>query len=310
MALQPQNTKKALSTHATTKIVDLMVDRSLGEAQKRAYSYSLFVRFCLPARSPQRNDGVEPRFWTRKFKDEIFEIGRHENFGIPYGVYARQCQIFIDSEIILKKSNIIDLGDSWRDFLEKLGYTDGGARYALAAQLTNLLTCSFRVDSRHFPGVRGNFFISNVTALPFDVRNPDQQMLFGGKVRLNADYVQQTMNHGVPLDLDLLRAFKNNCLALDFYRFLAYRNNELNSKQIAIKNFTGPEEMRPVSLAKKLYFHDELLFDQLGYAPEHHRDARKRLKVLLKAIKHVWSVDAGFKDGFFYLNPSEPSVKQ
>lgn len=77
----------------------------------------------------------------------------------------------------------------------------------------------------------------------FDVKSPAQLTFSKGKILLNEDYAKYIYKHSVPLDMHLVRCFKRNPLALDFYRFLAYRNNNLH---------------------KTVSFPEELLFEQLG----------------------------------------------
>jgi len=93
----------------------------------------------------------------------------------------------------------------------------------------------------------------------------------------------------VPLDMNLVRCFKRNPLALDFYRFLAYRNNKLNNT---------------------IAFPDHLLFEQLGTEQQVDWTTRSRLKRILKAIQMYWPVKAKFEDGYFELRPSPPAVQR
>ena len=88
--------------------------------------------------------------------------------------------------------------------------------------------------------------------------------------------------------MNVVRCFKRNPLALDFYRFLAYRNNGLNNT---------------------ITFPDQLLFEQLGTNQQKDKVTRNRLKAILKAIQMYWMVKAKFEDGYFELQPSPPAVQ-
>jgi len=92
----------------------------------------------------------------------------------------------------------------------------------------------------------------------------------------------------VPLDMNVVGCFKRNPLALDFYRFLAYRNNGLN---------------------KTISFPDRLLFEQLGTEQQADFVSRNRLKRILRMIQMYWPVKAKFEDEFFELQPSPPAVE-
>ncbi len=77
----------------------------------------------------------------------------------------------------------------------------------------------------HLIGVQS--LVAKAWDIFFDVKNPNQLMLSKGQIILNEDYAKYIHKHSVPLDMHVVRCFKRNPLALDFYRFLAYRNNQL-----------------------------------------------------------------------------------
>ena len=110
-----------------------------------------------------------------------------------------------------------------------------------------------------------------------------------GQIILDPGYAKWIHEHSVPLDMNVVRCFKRNPLALDFYRFLAYRNNGLN---------------------KTVAFPDRLLFEQLGTKQQTGRITRNRLKRILRVIKTYWPVRAKFEDGYFELKPSPPAVQK
>ena len=89
--------------------------------------------------------------------------------------------------------------------------------------------------------------------------------------------------------MNVVRCFKRSPLALDFYRFVAYRNNGLN---------------------KTISFPDRLLFEQLGTAEENERKVRMKLKKILQNIQMYWPVKAKFEDGYFEIQPSPPAVER
>ena len=113
-------------------------------------------------------------------------------------------------------------------------------------------------------------------------------MLSKGQIFLEENYAKYIHKHAVPLDMNVINCFKRNPLALDFYRFLAYRNNSLN---------------------QRIDFADSLLFEQLGTTQEADFVTRDRLKRILKAIQMYWPVRAKFEDSRFILEPSPPAVQ-
>ena len=121
------------------------------------------------------------------------------------------------------------------------------------------------------------------------MKNPGQLTFSKGQIVLDEDYARYIHKHAVPLDMNVIRSFKRNPLALDFYRFLAYRNN---------------------TLGKVISFPDTLLFEQLGTQEENNRKTRMKLSNILKMLQFYWPVKAKFEDGYFELKPSPPAVQR
>lgn len=252
-----------------------------------AFCSNIFMVFGLPAHRLKGN----PAFWAKKSSSYELVITRDPDYEIPSGCYARMNQIFIDTEVRTKNTNVIDVGRSFREYAHKLGYTAGGANKELAKQLVNYVTSSVKLnitnmDPNRLSGV--HTVVAEAWDFFFDVPNPDQLTMAKGKIILSEKYAKYIHNHSVPLDMNMIRCFKRNPLALDFYRFLAYRNNGLN---------------KPIS------FSDRLLFEQMGTGQEEHRVTRARLKRILRFLQLYWPVKAKFEDGYFELQPSPPAVQ-
>ncbi len=176
--------------------------------------------------------------------------------------------------------------------MRKLGYKEGKANKALLRQLVNYVTSVIKVEPGDpLPGriIGIHSLVARAWDIHFDVRNPDQLMFSKGQIILDPVYAKWIHDHSVPLDMNVVRCFKRNPLALDFYRFLAYRNNGLNSTTS---------------------FPDHELFEQLGTDVQNDRINRIRLKRILKAIQLSWPVRAKFEDGYFELRPSPPAVQK
>ena len=223
--------------------VDLIVQKSFGEiGTKLGFSSNIFMVFGLPTKKLKGN----PPYWTKKTSLCELTITKHKDYEIPYGCYARMNQIFIDTEVRTKNTNVIDVGKSFSEYIKKLGYTKGWANKALLRQLINYITSVISVKPNHTtPGrIMGiQSLVSKAWDVFFDVENPEQLMLTKGQIILDEKYAEYIYKHSVPLDMNVVHCFKRNSLALDFYRFLAYRNNKLN---------------------KTISFPDHLLFEQLG----------------------------------------------
>lgn len=272
------------------KMVDLAVQKCLDVDYQPDvwFSSNIFMVFGLPTRKLKDN----PPYWTKKTSLCEITITRDEKYEIPYGCYARMNQIFIDTEVRTKNTNVIDVGRTFNEYVKKIGYKEGYANKALLRQLINYVTSVIKVVPKDpTPGriIGIHSLVARVWDIFFDIKNPDQLTFSKGQIVLNEDYARYIHKHSVPLDMNVVRCFKRNPLALDFYRFLAYRNNELN---------------------KTISFPDRPLFEQLGTEEQADKVIRNRLKKILKMIQMYWPVKAKFEDGYFELQPSPPAVQK
>ena len=277
-----------LSHTAARELSNLIAQKVLGETSVGVgFSSNIFMIFGLPTRRLPGN----PAFWTKKTSLCELTMTRNYKHEIPYGCYARMNQIYIDTEVRSKNTNIIDVGQSFREYTQRIGYTDGYANRALLKQLLNYITSVIHVKPGAIePGrsVGIQTLIANAWDIHFDIHNPEQLMFSKGKIILEEKYASYVHKHAVPLDMNVVNVFKRNPLALDFYRFLAYRTNKLGDM---------------------IHFPDNLLFEQLGTDQEEDKIIRIRLRRILQAIQTYWPVKARFESGEFILEPSPPAVQ-
>jgi len=280
--------EQAITTRSKKKIVDLIVQKRFEEVKEDiGFSSNIFMVFGLPTHKLKDN----PTYWAKKTSLCELTITRHEKYEVPYGCYARMNQIFIDTEVRTKNTNVIDVGRTFNDYVKKVGYHEGRANKALLKQLINYITSVIRVEPKDpTPGriIGIQSVVARAWDIYFDVKNPEQLTFSKGQIVLDEDYARYIHKHSVPLDMNVVRCFKRNPLALDFYRFIAYRNNGLN---------------------KTIAFPDHLLFEQLGTEQQNNKITRNRLRRILKAIQMYWPVGAKFEDGYFELQPSPPAVQ-
>ena len=269
--------------------LDLIVQKRFDEIKEDiGFSSNIFMVFGLPTRKLAGN----PAYWKKKTSLCELTIMRHDKYEIPYGCYARMNQIYIDTEVKTKNTNVIDVGRSFNEYVKKVGYKEGKANKALLRQLINYITSVIRIEPVNPEAGRSigiQSLVANAWDIFFDVKSPEQLTFSKGKIILNEDYARYIYKHSVPLDMNIVRCFKRNPLGLDFYRFLAYRNNELK---------------------KTISFPDTLLFEQLGTEEDNTRKTRMKLKGLLKLIQAYWPVKAKFEDGYFEFAPSVPTIQK
>ena len=280
--------EKQLSTIKRGDFLDLIVQKKFEEVKEDiGFSSNIFMVFGLPTQKLKDN----PTYWTKKTSLCELTITRDKKYEIPYGCYARINQIFIDTEVRTKNTNVIDVGRTFNEYVKRVGYEEGYANKALLRQLLNYVTSVIKVEPKDpVPGriIGIHSVVARAWDIYFDIQNPEQLTFSKGQIILNEDYARYIHKHSVPLDMNVVRCFKRNPLALDFYRFIAYRNNGLN---------------------KTIAFPDQLLFEQLGTDVQNERINRIRLRRILKSIQLYWPVRAKFEDGYFELQPSPPVVQ-
>ena len=271
------------------KLLDLVVQKRFEEVKEKiGFSSNIFMVFGLPTHKLDGN----PAFWTKETSLCKLTITRDEKNEVPYGCYARINQIFIDTEVRTKNTNVIDVGRTFNEYVKKVGYAEGYANKALLRQLINYVTSVIKVEPKDpIPGrIMGiHSVVARAWDIYFDIKNPEQLTFSKGQIILDEGYARYIHKHSVPLDMNVVHCFKRNPLALDFYRFLAYRNNGLN---------------------ETIAFPDNLLFEQLGTEEENDRKIRMKLKGILRGIQMYWPVKAKFEDGHFELQPSPPAVQR
>lgn len=283
------NDKKLVITKTQYDLIALTEKKYFNElTEDIAFSSSIFMVFGLPTRKLKGH----PEHWVKENKFFKLIIQRHPDpkYHIPYGCYARMNQIFIDTEVTKKQTNIIDIGISFGEYVEKIGYTKGYANRALLSQLINYVSSRIIVvptllEAGRSAGIQTG--ISKAWDIYFDYSNPNQLMLQEGKIILNEDYAKYIQKHAVPIDMNILRVFKDNATAIDFIRFLSYRNNNLR---------------------KEISFPEEYLFNQIGAEDTNLRRLRNKLNQVLTQLQLYWSVRSGLKDGYFWLKPSPPAI--
>jgi hypothetical protein len=159
--------------------------------------------------------------------------------------------------------------------LKELGIKEGKANREVLKQLFNYLSCRIQIqikdeaDKNHRQEV--NALISVFNDLYFDPKQTDQLDLFKSKVQLSAEIVKFIRSHAAPLDMNIIRAFKNNALALDLIRLICYRNHGLIYKNQKVLNLPEAE-----------------LYNQLGAVDSNNRRPRIKIRKILKQIKEYW----------------------
>lgn len=108
-----------------------------------------------------------------------------------------------------------------------MGYEKRGRAWAeLQSHLEMFLNCQISVfDLSAQPGGperRFNRLVSQESRMWFNQGAPDQQGLWPNYIQLTAEFTEVLRRSPIPVDIETLKAFKDNALALDLYAFLSH----------------------------------------------------------------------------------------
>jgi len=246
-----------------------------GEKQgfhERAFSLRLFSMFSLPYTNPHSEKIV------RTNGDVTFIVQCPSEFGgVPYGVYPRIIQYFMETEMIRKQYDIdpndpvIETGASLIDFLEKLGVSKGGKTTdlilkQLEAYSGTTFHAIFRKEElRNKIWLVGKEYDSIKPIRSYEVfydkKSPSQKTLFAGNIKPDSAYFKATVSDkkSMPLDIRIIRALQGSPLRMDIYRWLTARSYGLTKESAPIdlkpltRNQFGLHYKRP-SDEQKLFF--------------------------------------------------------
>jgi len=212
---------------------------------------------------------------------------------LPYGTRPRLVMVHISSEAVRTQSQTIEIGESMRDFLIKLGIDPtGGARgnYTMfKKQMEALAACRMTMgmtDGARAITVETKPIKRFEAWVTFDGKQRD---LWPGELGLREEFFQTLARHAVPLDPRALGALKHSALALDIYTWLAHRLCRIR-KANGVKLSWGN------------------LRDQFG---QEYRDPRNFKREFRRALRQVRAVypEAHTEDaigGGIALKPSKP----
>ena len=132
----------------TRPLIDIAAEVMADETQRIGISYTGFCLTALPHKKLADDQAWEKRGHKVTLLVEpgrLKHAGRTRLFGVPYGARARMILLYLQTQAIRTSSREVELGRSMRDWMERMGLSNGGeTARALKEQAARISACSLK----------------------------------------------------------------------------------------------------------------------------------------------------------------------
>ena len=273
---------------------------ALVEARESGPDVGFMARLLALCALPRTNPGDRKEYVRRNGPYALVMSAGGLN-KLPYGNLPRLLVAWVCTEAVRTQSRDLVLGRSLSEFMRKLDIlsSDSGGAWGIRTRLRNqmrrLFGCTVSlIYEDEETDLRVSSLIADRTELWWDVKRPEEPVLWNSTIRLGEEFFNEIIRKPVPLDMNTLKALKRSSLGLDLYLWLVYRT---------------------FSLHEPLHLSWRDLYRQFGADPSRAGDKfvvmnfrKKSLRELIK-IRTAWpGLQYGTARGVLILRPSEPSV--
>lgn len=164
---------------------------------------------------------------------------RLEVLGVPYGSLPRLILIHVMTEAVRTKSRQIHLGDTFTDWMRRMGfrtvsYGPRGSATLIKQQLDRLLACEWMIrwDAEDARGTK-EFGIKEIKLTSEYVGTDARSGAFMREIMLTEGFFEHLRKHAVPLNEHAIRQLRDSATALDLYTWLAYRLPRISARKSA-----------------------------------------------------------------------------
>ena len=144
--------------------------------------------------------------------------------GLPYGSRARLIIPYINSYAVIRKTREIDLGESLRRFMDKIGSPINGYNgKKVTEQVQALAACQFILGEWSEEGAKTKFgrFTDEISF--WIERDENQHLLWQPSMILSERYYDALQSRHVPINMDHLVKLTRSARRMDLYSWLSYR---------------------------------------------------------------------------------------
>jgi hypothetical protein len=193
------------------------------------FIHSVLAQVGMPRRAIEERffERASGRAMMRLEAGTLYSRGKFVQQPLPYGTKPRLVMVHISGEAVRTKRPVVEVGNSVREFLIRLGIdTSGGAHggYTMfKKQMEALAACRLVLG---YSEEDRDITINTQPIRRFEAWLPHQENQTGmwpGVMELSQDFFESLQEHAVPLDHTALGALKHSSMALDIYTWLAHR---------------------------------------------------------------------------------------
>ena len=208
------------------RLIDTAADIIETQADSPEFLHSVLCQVGLPrakteARSFQRSSG---KAVIEIEAGKLYKRGKLVPAPLPYGAKPRLVLLHLCGEAVRTRSPEIEVGRSVREFLVRLGLSNGGDGYArFRAQMEALAAC--RMTLGMSVGEK-DITINTQPISRFEawMQHDGQSLgLWPGSMTLSGEFYSTLLEHAVPLDPRAVHGLQKSALALDVYTWRAHR---------------------------------------------------------------------------------------
>ena len=241
---------------------------SPGAVGEIGYLHAFLAQVFLPRSKPKGPDGKPTREWMRRAGNlavnlqagRILTRSKNTPLPLPYGPKPRLMLIDVCTRAIQDQSPDVDMEQSARQYLKRLGLqppSKGGRQYALFRnQAIALSACRMELlwyDS----GVSVHYEGTPMEQFRAWADDGAQRAFWPGELRLDLKFYKSLIEHGLPLDRRAVRRLMGSALALDWYTFFAHRlrrirpGESLDLSWVVLRDAMGQEYSAAANFKKK-----------------------------------------------------------
>jgi Plasmid encoded RepA protein len=221
---EPENERKPTAIEQRREIYSALV----GTTDEPDYLHSALTDVYLPLRDPgglpiwtHENGGVTMRIKAGDYGVE--GTPSYRRVGLPWGTRARLIIIYLMTEAVRNQKRCIEVGESMRNFMRRLGIGAGGREYAeTGGQLERLAVADIRLI---YPVAGGKRLRQIDSRLMDDIPlwAAGEAGDWNEEVMLSERFYESVMHMAVTLDENAIRTLQSNARDLDVYSWLASR---------------------------------------------------------------------------------------